>query len=56
MTNEDFEHLKQLIAQSHRLLFAGRVTGKLQMLRDISLETVLLLDAIERPKPKGDAT
>jgi len=43
MTNEDFEHLEKLIWQSHRLLFAGRVTGKLQMLRDLSLEMVLLL-------------
>jgi len=52
MNEKDFKHLTELIYQSHQLLTAGRVTGKVQMLRDLSTEMILLLDKSEKRELK----
>ena len=48
------ERLKELIYRSHRLLFGGQVTGKLEMLREISTEMVKILDDEEKTNANAD--
>jgi len=42
------EELKELIKQSYRLLFGGQITGKVEMLRELSTRMIEILDKEEK--------